>query len=50
LTLDPDEHFPLNRQVFCLDAGLPGRARALVIERRPTETGSSRKHSPREAT
>jgi len=37
LTLHPDESFPLNRQVFYLDAGLPGRARALAeaaIQRR----------------
>jgi len=30
LTLHPDESFPLNRQVFYLDGGLSGRARALV--------------------
>jgi len=40
LTLHPEESFPLNRQVFYLDGGLPGRARALVeaAVRRERET------------
>ena len=42
LTLHPDESFPLNRQVFYLDGGLPGRARALVeaAVRRDRETAA----------
>jgi len=46
LTLHPDESFPLNRQVFYLDAGLPGRARALVeaaVQRRLTDTAIERR-------
>ena len=30
LTLEPDEGFPLNRQVFYLDGGLPAQLRALL--------------------
>jgi ABC-type branched-subunit amino acid transport system substrate-binding protein len=46
LTLDVDDTFPMNRQVFHLYAGLTGQARALVRDaaarraRRPTDPGS----------
>jgi len=46
LTLHPDESFPLNRQVFYLDAGLPGRARVLVqaaIQRRLADVAIQRR-------
>lgn len=43
LTLYPDESFPLNRQVFYLDGGLPAQAMALV--KAAAERAASRRRS-----